>query len=66
MGVLPKLDRFSSPARIQRLGVFALGTILIVLLLENAFPGSSIGTLRRRVRGQSAPPLHSAVNIYTG
>ena len=54
MGVLPILDRFSAPARIQRLSVFALGTILIVLVLENTFfPGTSVASLHRRVRSQT-------------
>ncbi|KIW66252.1 hypothetical protein PV04_08451 [Phialophora macrospora] len=49
MGVLPILDRFSAPARIQRLSVFALGTILIVLFLEKTFfPGASVTSLHRR------------------
>ncbi|OCT47297.1 glycosyltransferase family 91 protein [Cladophialophora carrionii] len=49
MGVLPMIDRFPAPARIQRLSVFALGTILIVLLLENTlFPEASVTSLHRR------------------
>lgn len=50
MGVLPILDKIAAPARIQRLSIFALGTLLLVLFLENAlFPGSSITSLQRRV-----------------
>ncbi|KAJ9610871.1 Beta-mannosyltransferase 1 [Cladophialophora chaetospira] len=49
MGVLPILDRFSAPARIQRLSVFALTTVLAVLFLENTFfPGSPVTNLHRR------------------
>ncbi|KIX99644.1 uncharacterized protein Z520_04279 [Fonsecaea multimorphosa CBS 102226] len=35
MGVRPVLDRFSAPARVQRLGVFAIVTLLIVLFFQN-------------------------------
>jgi hypothetical protein len=56
MGILPKLDKFPGPARMQRLGVFTLLTILIVLFLENAFPGGTITNLHRRVRWPSTSP----------
>ncbi|KIW24000.1 uncharacterized protein PV07_09741 [Cladophialophora immunda] len=35
MGIRPVLDRFSAPARVQRLSIFALATILIVLFFQN-------------------------------
>lgn len=51
MGVLSILDKFSAPARLQRLSVFALGTVLIVLFFESTlFPGASVTNLSRRVR----------------
>ncbi|KAH0839234.1 hypothetical protein AYO21_05649 [Fonsecaea monophora] len=37
MGIRPALDRFSAPARIQRLSIFAVVTILIVLFFQNTF-----------------------------
>jgi hypothetical protein len=50
MGVLPKLDRFSTPARIQRLSVVTLSTVLAVLFLKNLFyPDASVISLERRV-----------------
>lgn len=64
MGVLPMLDRFSAPARLQRLSVFALGTVLIILFLENTFfPGASVTNLSRRVRGLVESADGAVVNM---
>ncbi|KIW93727.1 uncharacterized protein Z519_05041 [Cladophialophora bantiana CBS 173.52] len=50
MGIRPVLDRFSAPARIQRLSVLALAAILIVLFFQSTlFPVNSATYLHRKV-----------------
>ncbi|EXJ67593.1 uncharacterized protein A1O5_08938 [Cladophialophora psammophila CBS 110553] len=50
MGIRPVLDRFSAPARIQRLSVLALAAILIVLFFQSTlFPVNSVTYLHRKV-----------------
>jgi hypothetical protein len=51
MAVQPILDKLSTPARIQRLGVWGLAVILVLIIFEKfAAPETHLPSLGKRVR----------------
>lgn len=48
---LPSFERFSAPARIQRLGVFAVATLILFIFFESSFfPEVQVPNVYRSVR----------------